>query len=85
MENYFIYLLSFTILFCAEICSTLHTLCAMKNNKHGVAFFGATSSALWCAKIVVTIDQPKTIITAFFGAYIGTLMAFYLEKKINKK
>jgi hypothetical protein len=79
-----IYLLSFIILFCAEICSTLHTLCAVKNKKHGVAFFGACSSALWCAKIVVTIDQPKTIITAFVGAYIGTLVAFYLEKKFNR-
>lgn len=81
-----LYILSFIILFCAEICSTLHSLCAIKNKKHGVALFGALSSALWCAKIVVTIDQPKTIITAFIGAYLGTLSAFYIDKKyINNK
>lgn len=80
-----IYVISFIILFCAEICSTLHALCAVKANKHGVAFFGATGSALWCAKIVVTIDQPKTIITAFIGAYIGTIVAFYLEKRFSSK
>jgi hypothetical protein len=79
-----LYLISFLILFCAEICSTLHTLCAVKNKKHGVALFGAISSALWCAKIVVTIDQPKTIVTAFIGAYVGTLVAFWLEKKFGK-
>lgn len=78
-----LYIVSFIILFCAEICSTLHTLCAVKHKKHGVAFFGSMASALWCAKIIVTIDQPKTIVTAFIGAYVGTLVAYYLEKKFN--
>jgi hypothetical protein len=74
-----LYILSFLILFSAEICTTLHSLYAVKYKKHGVAFFGALSSALWCLKIVVIVNQPLTIITAFIGAYVGTLCAFYLE------
>lgn len=49
-----------------------------------VALFGGISSALWCVKIVVVINQPLAIITAFIGAYLGTLAAFYVEKKIKK-
>lgn len=79
-----LYLLSFIVLFLAEMCSTLHSLCAVKNNKHGVAFFGAVSTALWCVKIVVVVNQPLTIITAFIGAYLGSLFSFYLMKRFNK-
>lgn len=78
-----LYLLSFLVLFLAEICSTLHALYAVKHKKHGVALFGSLSTALWCVKIVVVINQPFTIITAFIGAYVGTLVAFYLNKKFK--
>lgn len=78
-----LYLLSFLILFFAEVCSTLHSLYAVKHKRHGVALFGSLSTALWCVKIVVVINQPLTIITAFIGAYIGTLFAFYLNKKLK--
>lgn len=80
-----LYILSFLILLFAEVCSTLHSLYAIAGKKHSVAFFGAISSALWCVKIVVVIDQPLTIITAFIGAYFGTLLAFYVEKKLAFK
>jgi hypothetical protein len=78
-----LYLVSFLVLFFAEICSTLHSLYAVKHKKHGVALFGSLSTALWCIKIVVIINQPFTVITAFIGAYIGTLTAFYLNKKFK--
>jgi hypothetical protein len=79
-----IYLVSFLILFCAEMCSTMHSLYAVKHKKHGVALFGALSTALWCVKIVIIINQPLTIITAFIGAYIGTIVAFKLHKRLDK-
>ncbi len=85
MSDYLIYLLSFLILFFAEICGTLHSLYAVKRSKQGVALSGAISSALWCIKIVVIVNQPVTIITAFIGAYAGTLAAFHLEKKLTKQ
>lgn len=85
MNNWLIYVISFLILFFAEICSTLHSIYAVKHNKQGVALFGAISSALWCVKIVVVINQPLTIITAFTGAYIGALSAFELDKYLTNK
>jgi hypothetical protein len=85
MNQVYLYIISFVVLFCAEICSTLHSLYAVKHRKHGVALFGSLSTALWCIKIVVVIDQPLTIITAFIGAYTGTLAAFYLNKKFKNE
>lgn len=84
MNNWLVYVFSFLILFSAEICQTLHSLFAVKGNKQNTALFGAISSALWCLKIVIIVNQPLTIITAFIGAYVGSLFAFYLEEKINK-
>jgi uncharacterized membrane protein len=78
-----IYILSFLILFCAEICSNIDSLFAVRNNKNGMAIAGAFSSALWCLKIVVIVNQPLTIISAFIGAYFGALMAFYIDKKVK--
>ena len=80
-----IYLISFLVLFFAEMCSALHSLYAVKHKKHGVALFGALGTALWCIKIVVIVNQPLTIITAFIGAYLGTLAAFYLNKKLKNE
>lgn len=80
-----LYLISFLVLLFAEMCSALHSLMAVRHNKHGVALFGALSTMLWCIKIVVVINQPLTIITAFIGAYIGTLIAFKINDKINNK
>ncbi len=80
-----LYFISFLVLFLAEICSTLHSLCAVRGQKHGMALFGAISSALWCVKIVVVIDQPLTIITAFFGAYIGNLSAIKIHRRYDEK
>jgi hypothetical protein len=37
------------------------------------ALTGAFSSALWCIKILVIANQPLTIITAFVGAYMGSM------------
>lgn len=79
-----LYILSFVILFCAEICGTLHGIFLVKGKKFWVAFFGGISSALWCVKIVVVMNNYFTIITAFAGAYLGTLAAFYVEKKLMK-
>lgn len=78
-----LYILSFLILFFAEICGTLHGIYLVRDRKYMVALFGGISSALWCVKIIVIIDQPLTIITAFIGAYFGTLIAFYVEKKLK--
>lgn len=80
-----LYLLSFMILFGAEICSTLHSLYAIKNSKQGAAVFGALSSALWCVKIIVIVSQPLTIVTAFVGAYFGSLVTFFISEKLSPK
>lgn len=79
-----LYFISFLILFLAAICNTLHSLFATKGNKHGVAFVEACSTALWCIKIVVVMNQPLTIVTAFIGAYIGSLVAFKIHKLFDK-
>lgn len=79
-----LYIISFFTLLFAEMCSALHSLYAVKHKKHGVALFGALSTALWCVKIVVVFNQPLTIITAFIGAYIGTLIAFRIDEYANK-
>lgn len=75
-----LYILSFLILFLAAICNTLHSLFATKGNKQGVALCEAFSTALWCIKIVVVMNQPLTILTAFVGAYVGSLVAFKMHK-----
>jgi uncharacterized protein involved in cysteine biosynthesis len=79
-----LYILSFLILFFAEICGTLHGIYLVKGRKYMVSFLGGVSSALWCVKIIVVMNQPFSIITAFLGAYFGTLAAFNLEKKFGK-
>lgn len=78
-----LYILSFLILFLSEISGTLHGIYLVRNRKYMVSLFGGISSALWCVKIVVVVNQPLTIITSFIGAYFGTLMAFYVEKKLK--
>lgn len=84
MDGVILYALSFLMLFCAEICSTLHGIFLMQGKKYLVALFGGISSVLWCIKIVVVMNNYLTIITAFAGAYLGTLTAFYIGKKLNK-
>jgi hypothetical protein len=79
-----LYLLSFLVLLFAELCTTLHALYAVRGSKHGIALFGAISTALWCIKIVVVVNQPLTIITAFLGAYVGSIIAFDIHKKLTK-
>lgn len=74
-----IYLLSFSILFIAEIMTQLHQLATIRGYKQLSAITGASGSALWCIKIVVVCNQPMTVITAFAGAYFGSLFAW----KIN--
>lgn len=78
-----LYLISFLLLFFAEICGTLHGIYLVKDRKYMVSLFGGISSALWCVKIVVVVNQPLAIITAFIGAYFGTLVAFSMEKKLK--
>lgn len=75
-----LYIISFIILLAAEIFSTLHSIYLIKNKKYMVAFCGGVSSALWCVKIVVVVNQPLAILTGFAGAYIGTLLAMKLKK-----
>lgn len=75
------YLISFLTLFFSEMCSALHSLYVLKDRKHLVALYSAIGSALWCLKIVLIVNQPLTIITAFTGAYIGTLVAFKITKQ----
>ena len=79
----FLYILSFIILFFAEICQTLHTIYVSKHKNQLAALFAALSSALWCIKIVVIINQPLTIITAFIGSWLGAIVAFKLESKFT--
>lgn len=79
-----LYVISFFLLFFAEICGTLHGIFLIKGRKYLVALSSGISSALWCIKIVVIVNQPLAILTAFVGAYTGTLTAFYIEKKILK-
>lgn len=78
-----LYIISFLILFVAEICGTLHSIYLVQGRKYMVSLFGGISSALWCIKIVVVVNQPLTIITSFIGAYFGTLAAFYMEKQVK--
>jgi uncharacterized membrane protein len=84
-KDLFLYILSFLILFFAEICGTLHGIYLVQNRKYMVALFGGISSALWCVKIVVVVNQPLAILTGFLGAYFGTLTAFSVEKKLKTK
>ena len=83
MNSLSLYIASFLLLFFAEICSTLHSIYVMKDRRYMVSLFGGISSALWCIKIVVVVNQPLAIITAFIGAYVGTLAAFYISKKFK--
>lgn len=78
-----LYITSFLLLFFAEICGTLHGIFLVKGKKYLVALAGGISSALWCIKIVIIVNQPLAIITAFAGAYLGTLTAFYIENKFK--
>lgn len=47
------------------------------------ALTGACSSALWCIKIVVIVNQPLTIFTAFLGAYLGSICAWKIQSKLK--
>jgi hypothetical protein len=74
------YIISFAVLFCAELSGNFHGLATVKGNRQMAALCGAISSALWCVKIWVVCSQPLTIITAFIGAYFGAICAW----KINE-
>jgi hypothetical protein len=75
------YILSFCVLFSAELLQNLHTLFTVKSNRQAAALTGAISSALWCLKILIICNQPLTIITAFVGAYLGSLCAWKIGIK----
>ena len=77
-----LYIISFLVLFFAELCSSFHTLACVKNNFKIAALTGAFSSALCCIKILIIANQPLTIITAFAGAYLGSICAWKIG--INK-
>lgn len=77
-----LYIVSFVVLFGAEFCGNLHALSTVRGSRQGAALSGAFSSALWCVKILVVTNQPLTIITAFAGAYFGSLLAWRWDKKI---
>jgi hypothetical protein len=79
-HNIILYLISFVVLYIAEIAGTLHGIFLIKDKKHFVAIFDGISSVCWCIKIIVVINQPLTIITAFIGAYMGAMSAFKIEK-----
>ena len=76
-----LYIISFLILFIAEICTQFHQLATFKNRKYIAALTGALGSALWCIKIVVVLNQPLTILTAFIGSYFGSLVAWKIGIK----
>lgn len=78
-----IYIASFLILFTAEIMTQLHQLMTINNKKQLSALTGASGSALWCLKIVVVYNQPLTILTAFLGAYLGSLVAWKINASIK--
>lgn len=79
--NITLYILSVVILFFAELCQTFHSIAIINNNKQLSAITGATSSALWCLKVVVIVNQPLTIFTAFLGAYFGSICAWNIQEK----
>ena len=76
-----LYVISFLVLFVAELCSSLHSLACAKERFQMAAITGAISCALWCVKIVVVANQPYTITTGFVGAYLGSLCAWKIEAK----
>ncbi len=76
-----LYIISFLVLFSAELCGNLHALSTVSANRKMAALTGALSSALWCVKILVITNQPLTIITAFIGAYAGSLCAWKIGIK----
>lgn len=75
---------SFFLMFFAELLGTLHTYFMMKKRPYMVALMGGCSSALWCIKIVVVMNQYSAIITAFVGAFLGTFVAYRLQKHLDK-
>lgn len=74
-----LYFLSFATLFAAELCGNFHALATVKGNAQIAALTGALSSALWCVKIMIIVNQPLTILTAFIGAYFGSLVAWKMD------
>lgn len=80
-----LYIISFFVLVFAELCGTMHQIYVVKNKKYMVALFDGLSSALWCIKIVVVIDQPLTITTGFIDGYVGVLIAYKLEEKFSNR
>ena len=77
-----LYIYSFVILFCAEMCGILRDFYVIRNNKIAVSLLNAIASMLWCLKVIVIVDQPSTLITAGIGAFFGAYFAFYIHKKL---
>jgi len=75
---------SFFLMFFAELLGTLHTYFMMAKKPYMVALMGGLASALWCIKIVVVMNQYSAIITAFFGAFSGTFVAYKLQRHLDK-
>ncbi len=76
-----LYFISFGVLFAAELSQSFHTLATVRGQRQLAALTGALSSALWCVKILVIANQPLTILTAFTGAYVGSLCAWRIGVK----
>jgi hypothetical protein len=78
-----LYLISFLVLFLAELCGNFHALATVKGKRQTAALTGAFSSVLWCLKILIITNQPLTILTGFLGAYFGSLCAWKIGIKSN--
>lgn len=80
-----LYLASMLVLFLAELCSNLHTLATIKNNKRMASLFSAISSTLWCMKMLIIVNKPLTLFTAFIGAYLGSICAWHIWPNSSTK
>ena len=79
------YVLSFVVLFLAELFGSLRDIKMMKGDKSAHALLNAICSGLWCVKIAVVVSAPITIITGFIGAFIGVVTSYWITDRLNKK
>lgn len=82
MKEVLPYILSFIVLFLAELSGALRDLRMLKANKWQHALFNSFSSALWCIKIAIIVSAPITIITGALGAFAGVMCSYWLNDKI---
>lgn len=49
------------------------------------SLFSAISSTLWCMKMLIIVNKPLTLFTAFIGAYLGSICAWHIWPNSSTK